>query len=66
MPSKSKGIEVYVRVRPSKKVDKSMVLEPEDGKIDFNFSKDAGMANDQIRTEHYGFQFNGILDMLTR
>ena len=66
MPSKSKGIEVWVRVKPSKKVDKQMVLDPEDGKIDFTFSKDAGMQNAQIRNEHYGFQFNGILDMLTR
>ena len=46
MPAKSKGIEVWVRVRPSKKPDKSLALEPDDGKIDFHFSKDAGMQND--------------------
>ena len=63
--SKSKGIEVYVRVKPTKKPDKQMKFEPEDGKIEFTFIKDA-LEIKQTRQEFYGFQFNGILDMLTR
>ena len=63
--SKSKGIEVYVRVKPTKKADKSMKFDPEDGKIEFTFTKDA-LEIKQTRQEFYGFQFNGIMDMLTR
>jgi len=42
-----------------------MQLDCEAGKIDFTFAKD-GLRNLETRKEHYGFQFNGILDMLTR
>jgi hypothetical protein len=63
--SKSKGIEVFVRVRPQKKADPQMQFNPEDGKIEFTFTKDA-LKNLETRQEFYGFQFNGILDMLTR
>ena len=63
--SKSKGIEVWVRVRPSKKPDSQLALEPDEGKIEFTFVKDA-LKNLETRKEFYGFQFNGILDMLTR
>ena len=65
MSSKNKGIEVYVRVKPSKKPCKDCKFDTEDGKIDFTFVKDA-LEIKQTRQEFYGFQFNGILDMLTR
>jgi hypothetical protein len=65
MSKPSKGIEVWVRVRPAKKPSKEMELVPEDGKIEFKFTKD-GLKNLDIRQDFYGFQFNGILDMLTR
>jgi len=42
-----------------------MSIEPEEGKIEFTFTKDA-LKNLETRQEFYGFKFNGILDMLTR
>jgi hypothetical protein len=63
--SKSKGIEVYVRVKPTKKPDRTLKLEIEEAKVEFTFTKDA-LRNLETRQEFYGFQFNGILDMLTR
>lgn len=62
---KSKGIEVYIRVKPTKKPDKSISFEIDEGKVNFSFTKDAVIAN-ETRQESFGFQFNGILDMLTR
>lgn len=49
-----KGIEVWVRVRPSKKPSRELELDAEDGKIEFKFSKD-GLKNLEIRQEFYGF-----------
>jgi kinesin family protein 6/9 len=63
--SKSKGIEVYVRIKPTKKPDNSIKFDMTDAKIEFTFTKDA-LRNLETRQEYYGFQFNGILDMLTR
>ena len=65
MSSKTKGIEVFVRVKPTKKPCKAIKFDCEEGKVEFNFTKDALMIN-ETRNEFYGFQFNGILDMLTR
>ena len=63
--SKSNGIQVYLRVKPTKKPDSQIKFEPEEGKIEFTFTKD-GLKHLETRQEFYGFQFNGILDMLTR
>ena len=63
--TKDKGIEIFIRIKPSKKPDKQLKLDVEDGKVEFTFSKD-GLKNLEIRKEFYGFQFNYILDMLTR
>ena len=52
--SKSKGIEVWVRVRPTKKPDNQMSMTPEDGKIELNFTKD-GLRNLETRKEHFEF-----------
>ena len=41
MSKKSKGIEVWLRVKPTKKPSNEMALEPDDGKIEFKFTKDA-------------------------
>jgi len=52
--SKSKGIEVYVRVKPSKKPDRQIKFDMEENKIEFNFIKD-GLKNLETRQEFYGF-----------
>ena len=65
MSKKSKGIEVWLRVKPTKKPSNEVQLEAEEGKIEFKFTKDA-LKNLETRQEYYGFQFNGVLDMLTR
>lgn len=61
----SKGIEVFVRIKPTKKPDKTLKFDIDDGKVEFTFTKDA-LRNLETRQEFYGFQFNGIMDMLTR
>lgn len=65
MSKASKGIEVFVRIKPTKKPDKGLKFDTEEAKIEFTFTKDA-LRNMETRQEFYGFQFNGILDMLTR
>ena len=65
MSKKSEGIEVWVRIRPSKNPDKQLNIDVDEGKVDFSFKKD-GLKNLEVRQEFYGFKFNGILDMLTR
>ena len=65
MSKKSEGIEVWVRIRPSKNPDKQLTIDVDEGKVDFSFKKD-GLKNLEVRQEFYGFKFNGILDMLTR
>lgn len=52
--SKSKGIEVFVRIKPTKKPDKQIRFTPEEGKVEFNFTKDAVVHN-ETRQEFYGF-----------
>jgi len=62
----SKGIEVYIRVRPAKNPDKrQLTLHPDDNKVEFNFDRD-GLKIKEHRQESYTFEFSGILDMLTR
>ena len=46
--SKSKGIEVYVRVKPTKKADKQLTIDTDDSKIEFRFTKD-GLRNNETR-----------------
>jgi hypothetical protein len=38
--SQKNGIEVYVRVRPSKKSDPSLILHADENKIEFNLKKE--------------------------
>jgi hypothetical protein len=54
MSKKSKGIEVWVRIKPTKNPDKALFVNPEDGKVEFNFTKD-GLKNLETRNEFYGF-----------
>jgi hypothetical protein len=37
MSKKTSGIEVYLRVRPTKKPYSGLGLQPEEGKVEFNF-----------------------------
>jgi hypothetical protein len=46
--SQSKGIEVFVRIKPTKKPDKSLKFDPEEGKIEFTFTK-AGLEIKETR-----------------
>ena len=48
MSKQNKGIEVYVRIKPSKKPDRQLQLDIEDGKVDFAFTKD-GLRNLETR-----------------
>jgi len=64
MPT-TKGIEVYVRVRPTKKPSRGLKLETDESKVEVNLVKEA-VNNQESRTDSYVFQFNGILDMITR
>ena len=42
-----------------------MSLHPNDNKIEFNLKKE-GLQNDEVREQNHLFEFNGILDMLTK
>ena len=46
--SQSKGIEVYLRVKPTKKPDKSIKFDTEEGKVEFTFTK-AGLEIKETR-----------------
>ena len=52
-------------MKPTKKPSNELQLEADEGKVEFKFTKDA-LQNLETRQEYYGFQFNGVLDMLTR
>ena len=54
MPKGGKGIEVWVRVRPTKTPDKGFIITPDEGKVEFKFTKDA-LQNMETRQEYYGF-----------
>ena len=41
MSKKAKGIEVWLRVKPTKKPSNELSLEVDEGKIEFKFTKDA-------------------------
>jgi hypothetical protein len=43
-----KGIEVWVRVRPTKKPSRELEILPDDGKLEFKFKKD-GLKNLETR-----------------
>lgn len=62
---KGKGIEVYLRVRPTKKPYQGLGLQPDGGKVEFNFQRD-GLRNNEIKDDHYQFIYNGIFDMLAK
>lgn len=74
-----KGIEVYLRVRPSKKPSPAIgnnkilnpylviVLDNEGNEIQFTFKKDGEKAgNLNQKDDIYNFVFNGLLDQLTQ
>lgn len=66
MPSKKQGIQVYLRVRPTKKPYPGLALsQNDDGKVEFNFQRD-GLRHAEIKDDYYQFVFNGIFDMLTQ
>ena len=52
---KGNGIEVYVRVRPSKKVDPQISLRADDDKIDFNLVKDRVIADGTMFERNHTF-----------
>lgn len=53
--SKGKGgIEVFVRVRPTKRPSKGLTLLPDENKVEFKFSKD-GILAQEVRHEQYNF-----------
>ena len=62
---KTKGIEVFCRVRPTKKPYPGLALTPDQGKVEFNFQRD-GLRHAEIKDDYYQFKFNGIFDMLTQ
>ena len=64
MPKKN-GIEVFVRVRPNKKFDPQIILTPDENKVEFNLIRDKVDDGTQIE-RHHRFEFNGILDPMTR
>jgi len=43
----------------------TIALLPDENKIEFSFVKDA-LKNLETRQEFYGFEFNGVMDMLTK
>jgi hypothetical protein len=49
---KTSGIEVYLRVRPTKKPYHGLGLTPDDGKVEFNFQRD-GLRNNEIKDDYY-------------
>ena len=62
---KTKGIEVYLRVRPTKKPYTGLGLSPDEGKVEFNFQRD-GLRNNEIKDDYYQFKYEGIFDMLAK
>ena len=48
MSKKSQGIEVWVRVKPTKRPDNQLALTIDEGKVDFSFKKD-GLKNLEVR-----------------
>lgn len=40
-------------------------LTPEEGKVEFNFTKD-GLRNNEIKEDYFQFKFSGIFDMMTK
>ena len=62
---KKKGIQVFLRVRPTKKPYPGLALIPDDGKVEFNFQRE-GLRSDEIKDDYYNFRFDGVFDMLTQ
>ena len=72
----AKGIEVYLRMRPSKRPSPAignnkiiifLVLDMEGNEIQFTFKKDGEKSGNQNqKDEIHNFVFNGVLDMLTQ
>ena len=61
----SKGIEVFLRVRPTKKPFNGLALTSDEGKVEFNFQRD-GLRHAEIKDDYYVFKFHGVFDMLTK
>lgn len=63
----AKGIEVYVRVRPTKKPDPRLTMDTEHNELVFNFPKDGQKSGNQhAKDDVHSFVFNGLLDMDTQ
>ncbi|CDW78814.1 UNKNOWN [Stylonychia lemnae] len=63
----SKGIEVYLRIRPSKKSYPGLILDKEGNEVQFNFPKDGQKSGNQnAKDDVYNFVFNGVLDQMTQ
>lgn len=52
-------------MRPTKKPFSGLALTPEEGKVEFNFTKE-GLRNNEIKEDYFQFKFNGIFDMMTK
>jgi hypothetical protein len=49
---KKKGIEVHLRVRPTKKPFPGLSLSVDEGKVEFNFQRD-GLRHLEVRDDYY-------------
>jgi kinesin family protein 6/9 len=49
---KKKGIEVHLRVRPTKKPCPGLSLSVDEGKVEFNFQRD-GLRHLEVRDDYY-------------
>eukprot|EP00357_Protocruzia_adherens_P011077 CAMPEP_0115005330 /NCGR_PEP_ID=MMETSP0216-20121206/19789_1 /TAXON_ID=223996 /ORGANISM="Protocruzia adherens, Strain Boccale" /LENGTH=806 /DNA_ID=CAMNT_0002371599 /DNA_START=155 /DNA_END=2575 /DNA_ORIENTATION=- len=64
--SRDKNIQVFLRVRPTKKPANGLTFNEESSAVDFNVPKDiaAGYVNNQ--RSNYNFAFDGICNMETK
>eukprot|EP00347_Sterkiella_histriomuscorum_P022159 403331471 len=63
----SKGIEVFLRVRPSKKTYPGFVIDRDNNEVQYNFPKDGQKSGNQnAKDDVYNFVFNGVLDQLSQ
>ena len=55
------NIDIWLRVKPGARPSQRLVLDPDDGLVQFNMPRElsAGYVNNQ--RENYEFRFNGIL-----